>query len=29
MRLYLRDEELDRGAGLIFIGERALAAARQ
>ncbi|MEL6661698.1 MAG: MarR family transcriptional regulator [Pseudomonadota bacterium] len=29
MRLYLRDEELDRGAGLIFIGERALAAAAE
>ncbi|MEO0815765.1 MAG: MarR family winged helix-turn-helix transcriptional regulator [Pseudomonadota bacterium] len=29
MRLYLRDEELDRGAGLILMGERALAAASE
>ena len=27
MRLYLRDEELDRGAGLMLLGERALSAA--
>lgn len=29
MRLYLRDEELDRGAGLILLGERALSAAAE
>jgi len=29
MRLYLRDEELDRGAALILAGERALAAAAE
>ncbi|MEM9740701.1 MAG: MarR family transcriptional regulator [Pseudomonadota bacterium] len=29
MRLYLRDEELDRGAGLILLAERALAAAAE
>ena len=28
-RLYLRDEELDRGVGLILAGERALAAAAE